>query len=219
MPDLHWNTVNSLLKDMLVATMKAPEFSSFRLVGGTALSLHLGHRVSVDIDLFSDAPYSSIDFDAITEFFKSYYPYVSRNPGQVGMGTSYFVGDSERNAVKVDLYYTDPFIRSELITGRMRIAQLEDIVAMKLDVISRGGRKKDFWDIHILSDLYDLPLQLAFHKERYPYTHDESLIRAKLVDFLMADDDLDPDCLYGKHWELIKLDLVRWVNGFDARRL
>ena len=37
--------------------MNATEFDSFRLVGGTALSLHIGHRKSVDIDLFSDAEY------------------------------------------------------------------------------------------------------------------------------------------------------------------
>jgi hypothetical protein len=33
--------------------------NSFRLVGGTALSLQLGHRKSLDIDLFYDC-----DFDA-----------------------------------------------------------------------------------------------------------------------------------------------------------
>jgi hypothetical protein len=41
--------------------MKSPILNSFRLVGGTVLSLQLGHRLSVDIDLFSDALYGSID--------------------------------------------------------------------------------------------------------------------------------------------------------------
>lgn len=36
--------------------MTSPLFDSFRLVGGTALSLQKGHRISIYIDLFSDAP-------------------------------------------------------------------------------------------------------------------------------------------------------------------
>lgn len=62
---LYYNTVNDLLRDTLLTLMKADVFSTFRLVGGTALSLHLGHRESVDIDLFSDVPYGSLDFGSI----------------------------------------------------------------------------------------------------------------------------------------------------------
>jgi len=43
---LHWNTVNELLKSCLITLMQSKEFKEFRLVGGTALSLHLGHRMS-----------------------------------------------------------------------------------------------------------------------------------------------------------------------------
>ena len=52
---LYWNTVSALLKDSLLLLMQAEELNEFRLVGGTALSLQLGHRMSVDIDLFTDA--------------------------------------------------------------------------------------------------------------------------------------------------------------------
>ena len=45
--------------------MKASVFNHFRLVGGTALSLQIGHRVSIDIDLFSDKTYGTINFDEI----------------------------------------------------------------------------------------------------------------------------------------------------------
>lgn len=52
---LHFNTVTPLLRTILEDLMQAKEFESFRLVGGTALSLYYGYRMSVDIDLFSDA--------------------------------------------------------------------------------------------------------------------------------------------------------------------
>jgi hypothetical protein len=40
--------------------MHDPQLADFNLVGGTALALYLGHRVSVDLDLFKPD-----DFDAI----------------------------------------------------------------------------------------------------------------------------------------------------------
>lgn len=39
--------------------MKCDVFNGFRLVGGTALSLQIGHRASIDIDLFSDLEYGT----------------------------------------------------------------------------------------------------------------------------------------------------------------
>ena len=66
MPDkLHWGTVEPLLKETLTILSKHQLSQSFRLVGGTSLSLQLGHRMSDDIDLFTDALYNSIDFSAI----------------------------------------------------------------------------------------------------------------------------------------------------------
>ena len=59
---LHLNSVTNLLWNTLQKLMSIEEFNSFRLVGGTSLSLKLGHRESVDIDLFSDSEYGSIDF-------------------------------------------------------------------------------------------------------------------------------------------------------------
>lgn len=50
--------------------MQSKIFDDFRLVGGTALSLQIGHRESIDIDLFSDADYGSLDFRAIEIYLK-----------------------------------------------------------------------------------------------------------------------------------------------------
>lgn len=56
---MYWNTVNPQLKSTLEQLMNTDLFSSFRLVGGTSLSLQLGHRMSIDIDMFTDAIYES----------------------------------------------------------------------------------------------------------------------------------------------------------------
>ena len=61
--ELHYNATSQQLLNILKTLMAAKEFNAFRLVGGTALSLLRGHRESVDIDMFSDAPYDSIVSD------------------------------------------------------------------------------------------------------------------------------------------------------------
>lgn len=59
--NLFRDTVSDLLWKSLLELMCIAEFDSFRLVGGTSLSLQLGHRESIDIDLFTDVGYGSID--------------------------------------------------------------------------------------------------------------------------------------------------------------
>lgn len=210
---LHYNTVTPSLLSSLRLLMKSPLFDQFVLVGGTALSLQRGHRISVDIDLFTDAPYSSIDFTNIESYLNSTFPYVaSMHVPTIGMGKSYYIGESKDDFVKLDLYYTDCFIKPLVIVKGIRMASQEDIVAMKLDVISRGGRKKDYWDIDDLTADFSFPQMIAFHKMRYPYTHDESLIKKMFLNFEKADNDYDVTCLKGKIWELIKLDLSNFAN-------
>ena len=81
----------------------------------------------------------------IQSYLRKEFPYCAGDCGEVvGFGTSYMIGDSEEEAVKLDLFYTEPFIRPSKEVGTVRLTSLEDIVAMKLDIVGRGGRKKDF---------------------------------------------------------------------------
>jgi hypothetical protein len=210
MPDrLHWNTVKPILKEVLTVLMQSSLFDPFRLVGGTSLSLQIGHRMSDDIDLFTDHQYEAIDFVAIDNFLRKTFGYVSDIPtGPVGMGVSYLVGHTKDDAIKIDLFYTDPFIQPRLQIGLYKLATVEEIIAMKIDIVQRKGRKKDFWDLSELLDSFSVEQMIALHKQRYPYSHDAKLIRENFIDFEGADEDFTPICLKGKHWELIKLDFV-----------
>lgn len=207
---LHYETVTPLLKKILNEIMENPIFEPFYLVGGTSLSLRLGHRKSVDIDLFTNASYGSLDFSVFEKFFRDNYPYYycTDKTNVVSFGRSYYIGDSEKDSIKVDLYYHDEIIDPCDVIDNIRIASLDDVVAMKVDVISRGGRKKDFWDLHELLSIYSIPQMLDLHHQRYEYTHDRDQIIANLTNFSSADKELDPICLKGKEWGLIKLDFV-----------
>lgn len=205
---LYCNTVNELLKQSLYTLMEAEELIDFRLVGGTALSLHLGHRMSVDIDLFTDAPYKSIDFELIEKFLKNTFSYVRGDfGGNPGMGKSYLIGTDKENVVKLDLYYSmDPFFQHLFEEGVLRMATVEEIIAMKVDIVQRGGRKKDFWDLHELLAKYSIKQMIALHKQRFEWTHNEPLILNNFKNFTAADLDFDPICLKNKEWIFIKED-------------
>jgi len=208
MKRLYLNIVSSNLLKTLTQLMQMEIFNPFRLVGGTALSLQLGHRVSVDIDLFTEANYESIDFTAIDNLLQRKFPFSEMLYfGNNSFGKSYYIGDSRNEAVKLDLFYTDSFIRPIVEKDFLRMASIEEIAAMKMEVIGNGGRKKDFWDIHELLDYLSLEQMLALHAERYPYNHSKDALINKLVDFQFANDDLTPICLKGKYWELIKEDI------------
>lgn len=206
---LHWETVSDDLKKYLFTLMASKELEKFRLVGGTALSLHLGHRMSVDIDLFTDEPYGSVDFQRIENFLTRSFPYVQ---GEFGggaiMGKSYLIGPNKDNTIKVDIYYSmDPFFQKIVLSEGVRLASLTEIIAMKMDVVQRGGRKKDFWDLHQLLDHYNLSTMLDLHSRRFEWTHDRKLILNNFTNFEMADVDFDPVCLMAKEWIFIKEDL------------
>ncbi|RQO70854.1 hypothetical protein DBR43_21510 [Pedobacter sp. KBW06] len=210
---LYWNTVSDELKDALLKLMQANEFLEFRLVGGTALSLHLGHRISIDIDLFTDATYRSIDFDAIDSYLQSNFNYVVGDfGGNPGLGKSYLIGSSSDEAIKLDVYYSmDPFFQGAIEQEGIRVATVEEIIAMKIDVIQRGGRKKDFWDLHELLARYNIKAMIDLHRQRYEWTHDPKLILDNFINFQSADQDFDPICLREKEWVFIKEDIEQAV--------
>ena len=207
--ELQYQTVKPILRSTLERLMEIDEFNQFRLVGGTSLSLRYGHRMSDDIDLFTDAEYGSLDFHLLQDILRREFPYCQGDCGEiVGFGTSYLVGNSKDENVKVDLFYTDPFIRPMEQLDKIRMASVNDIVAMKMDVVSRGGRKKDFWDLHMLRNYYSEEQMISLYEERYPYGATKEECVAGLTNFSVADTEPDPICLQNKVWQLIKLDFT-----------
>ena len=157
-----------------------------------------------------------MDFHKLQDILRKEFPYCSGDCGTVvSFGVSYLVGNSKEDCVKLDLFYTDPFIRSMELQGNIRIASVDDIVAMKIDVLSRGGRKKDFWDLHLLHNHYTLEQMLSLYEERYPYGATREECIKGLTDFTFADSDPDPICLQEKVWQLIKLDFIEWVTDLN----
>ena len=207
---LHYETVTPQLRKILIELMAEPLLVPFGLAGGTSLSLRLGHRVSVDIDLFTNAEYGSLDFDAIEQLLRNKYPYFycTDSTGIVGFGRTYYVGESEEQSVKVDMFYHDDITEPYDVIDGIRLVSRDDVAAMKIDVVQRTGRKKDFWDLHELLNHYTIEKMIALHAARQPWSHDRKAIIANLTDFTLADQMPDPVCLRDKAWGIIKLEFT-----------
>lgn len=213
---LYYNTVTPLLKSTLEVLMAEEIFAPFRLVGGTNLSLRLGHRMSDDIDLFTDAQYGSLNFNIFETYLRNKFSYFEKvdKTSIVGFGRGYYIGNSKDDCIKLDLMYTDEFMRDEEVKDGIRMASVDDIVAMKMNAISGGGRKKDFWDIHKLLESYSLKEIIALHKERHYWEHEEESVLNALINFENANEMDDPICLEHKNWDDIKLDIINEVTSF-----
>ena len=218
---LFTNAVSPLLLNILHHLMEIPELSLFRVVGGTAMGLQLGHRESDGIDLFTDALYGSVDFEAIDKKIRDNFFYVDAPvPGLSRPGMPCFIGSSEAEFIKVDFFYTEPFRFPEIIQDNIRLAALEDIIIMKFGIITseQGGRKKDFWDIHELLDKFTLESMIGLYREHSFSDLSLPEILGKFTYFTQADNDFTPRCLRGKYWELIKLDFEEEVARLKSNQ-
>lgn len=132
---------------------------AFYLAGGTSLALYLGHRLSIDLDLFTP---DSFDHEVLATFLKSEYGF------EVGwMAKNTLKG--EITGVKIDcITHNYPLLAPPYEEDGLRLYSMEDIIAMKLSVISDNGtRMKDFIDIAYLSTRYSLSDMLGFYEKKF----------------------------------------------------
>ena len=78
----------------------------------------------------------------------------------------------------------DPFFQALKAKDGVRMATIEEIIAMKVDIIQRRGRKKDFWDLHEALKHYTINEMIDLHRECFEWTHDETLIRNNFTNLI-----------------------------------
>ena len=183
---LHVETVEPHAFSVLRQLMEMPEMQGFSLVGGTALSLLYGHRISVDLDLFSNQPFeNNIIIDAIEKKFKTSFVNRSTNPR---FGIFGFIDE-----VKIDIIrHPHPLIRPELNLEDIRMFSTEDIIAMKVQAILGRGKKKDFWDIAELLQHFSMADFIRFHKEKYATQNLLITVPQAITYFADAEESEDP---------------------------
>jgi uncharacterized pyridoxamine 5'-phosphate oxidase family protein len=168
---LREETVEPATLELLKKIVSIPELSQFRLVGGTALSLFLGHRKSIDLGFFTDQPIDKEQLlEVLNENFNQIFILNNR--------TKSILQCTIQN-VKVDFVSVkDPFIHPVNITDEIPFADIKDIAALKLNAIKGRGAKKDFWDIDKLLQIFTLENLLKFYLDRYPYDDTFAVLRS-----------------------------------------
>ena len=199
---LYTQTVEPGTFALLKQLLDMPELASFSLVGGTALSLVYGHRISIDLDLFSDIKFDQdLVINALRQKFTEGFIYEGEFKH---FGIFCFVEN-----VKVDLVpFRHPLIRPIQVIDGIRMFSLEDIAAMKIQAILGRGKKKDFWDIAELFKHFKLKEIIAFYKEKFPSQMLLISIPQALSYFDDADESEDPISINGMDWDQVK-DVIR----------
>ena len=217
---LQTSSTNDDLLKVLNSLMKVPSLGPFRLVGGTALSLQLGHRISEDIDLFAAKEYGSIDFKKILIDLKSLFPYLRNDDAIFGLenlenntGLHLHIGNTEEASIKTDIlnWTISQWLDPEKEVEGIRFATIEEIALMKLEVVARGGRKKDFWDLSEIFENISLASLLERYPQKFPFLPIEN-VKKGLIDFSVADQMPDPICLKGKFWDTVKADMQMYLE-------
>jgi hypothetical protein len=167
---LHFNTIDQPLKKVLEDLSQLPELADFRLVGGTSLSLQLGHRKSDDLDFFTD---KSFGLQEVINALVSYAPSIQLiNQRPTGLNFILSLADTDEPFRKIDIYnWGVKFIRPQVQEGLIRLASLEDIAAFKLEAICSRKEQKDYVDVAILLRQFSFEQMLGFYEEKYPYSN------------------------------------------------
>jgi len=203
---LYENTVAAGTLGLLKSLMKVEALKPFALVGGTNLSLRFGHRISEDLDIFANEAYESEDIAR---------PLLDMFPGEITI-----VEQRTHTllvyirTIKVDIVlHRYPYLQPIETVEGIRLASVPDIIAMKLNAITRRSTKKDFFDIAELLDHYSLQEMLQFFTEKYAATDIGFVVRS-LTYFEGAEHSKDAILLKNITWNQVKEKIQEAVKGF-----
>ncbi len=205
---LQTQTVEPHTFSILKKLMEMPELQGFSLVSGTALSLLYGHRISIDLDLFSNQPFENNDIViALQKAFGNKFDNRSTNPK---FGVFCFIEN-----VKVDIVHNPhPNIFPQFLIDDIRMFSKEDLVAMMVQAVLGRGKKKDFWDIAELLNDYSIDDFINFHKQKYSTQNLLITVPQVITYFTDAHESEDPVSLKNQSWEKVQQIIKKKVSDY-----
>jgi hypothetical protein len=173
--------------------------------------LRYGHRVSEDIDLFTENEFDNNEIEKLVRFY--FINTDARSFSHTSYGIFCFLDD-----IRVDLMkWTEAWIDSSETIQDIRFASDKDIFPMKLQAAMTRGAKKDFLDIALLIEKHSLAKGLEWYRQKYPYN--DAIIPVKsLLDFEIAEEQKTPLLLRSKSWEECKEIVTDAVKKIIAEK-
>ncbi len=197
---LQTRTVEPRTLELLKTLVSKPYLEPFFLVGGTALALQLGHRVSIDLDLFTVTDFDQDEL--LADLRKDFEVEVEvRSP-------SIFI--TKIDDVKVDFVrFRYKILFPALQIDGVRMLELRDIAPMKLDAVTKRGSKKDFYDIYFLLEKMPLPEILDLYAQKFEHTTVFHVIKS-LTYFEDAEEQPEPMVFEKIHtWKKVKMTIEK----------
>lgn len=200
---LQLRTIEPRTLGLLRKLNEEPLLANNFLVGGTALSLQLGHRFSLDLDLFS---HKAFDVDILLEMFNQRF-----NVQPLTVTNKIFICIVDD--VKVDIvHFRYPFAFPVQTIDGVRLADIRDIASMKLDAIVKRGSKKDFYDIYYLFQKFSLEEILEWYKNMFGHSVSFHVIRS-LTYFVDAELSEMPIVFDKKlTWDKVKKAIIKEIQ-------
>lgn len=167
------------------------------LAGGTALALQLGHRISYDLDFFTQEEFDEQmllpEIKKISDF------QLEKIAWRTILG--------KFKDVKFSIfYYKYPLLYAAKKFEMINITDIRDIAAMKIAAIASRGTKRDFVDLYfICKETVSLPDAIQLYDKKYKnLATTEIHIMKSLIFFEDAEPDEMPRMLKKSDWKDIK---------------
>jgi hypothetical protein len=206
---MKYSTVGLPKKQISVLKSLGVQMSArgFYLAGGTALAIHLSHRISVALDWFTPASFA--DGMILAQSLRN--SDVGLEVEQVSPGTLH----GSVNGVRVTfLQYQYPLLKPVEHWNEMScpLASLEDLACMKLSAVAQRGARKDFCDIYALGkNVFSLSQMLGFYQKKFSIRDIGSVLYG-LVYFDDAESERMPRMLLDVSWREIRNTILGWVK-------
>jgi len=204
------DAIDEKTKRVLEKIARSAIVSDLYLAGGTALAIQLGHRKSIDLDLFFQKEFSNSGVkDMLASLGK--FELISEEEGTIH-GTLDGVKISFLRYLYKNIFPLQSF-------EKINLADKRDIAAMKIDAISSRGSKKDFIDLYFLMKKYSLNELFNFFETKYKNIKYNRLhILKSLAYFETADAEPMPVMLKKVEWEEIKSEISGIAKEFLRRQ-
>ena len=201
---IHLEILPEAQRDVLLRVGPIAAELGFYLAGGTAVALRLGHRVSVDLDWFTEVEVEPLELAALLR---------ARLPGlavdETGRG---MLGGALDGVRLTFLRYRYPLLAPLAELGAFRIASMDDLVCMKLAAAAQRGEKKDLYDIvAICGSARGLEDALALYRRKFGLAGSGHVLMS-LAFFDDAEAAPDPIALGALTWPEVKRALADWVR-------
>jgi hypothetical protein len=181
----------------------------FGLVGGTAIALYIGHRKSIDFDLFSNKPFDNFKIKRKISKYAKIDNVLKDEEGQYtitikDVGFAFF-------------YYPYKIKFSKKIDGIIKAPDLLTLAAMKSFALGRRAKWKDYIDLYfVMKNYYGIDKIIKRAKQIFGNEFNEKIFRAQLAYF--KDIDYSEKIIFMKNYETDDKTIQKGLINFSLAK-